>query len=129
MKILGIDPALTYLRWGIIKINSPKIFYIDSGIIKSSALEQMHKRLANIRIELKKIIEINLLEAIAMEETFINMNMLLLLLNLVRGAIMSLIGEYDLPFCEYKPNSIKKAIVGVGHAEIKPELLILYYKY
>lgn len=118
MKILGIDPALACLGWGIIKISSPKILYVDSGVIKSSSSELIHIRLRNIVKELEQVIEINKPNAIAMEETFVNMNASSSLkLGYARGAIMSLIGKYDFPFYEYKPNAIKKTVVGVGHAE------------
>lgn len=118
MRILGIDPALATLGWGIIKDNSPKIIYINSGVIKSSASELIYKRLGNIVQELTQIINDNKPDAICMEETFINKNAASSLkLGYVRGAIMAMVGIYDLPFYEFKPNAIKKAVVGVGHAE------------
>ena len=55
---------------------------------------------------------------IAMEETFINTNAVSSLkLGYVRGAVMSLVGRHNINFHEFKPNMIKKTVVGVGHAE------------
>ena len=48
MKILGIDPALSSLGWGIIKLNHPKINYIASGLVKTHPTELMYKRLSYI---------------------------------------------------------------------------------
>lgn len=118
MKILGIDPALTCLGWGVIKLNSPKINYVASGVVKTKADTDMYKRLAYISNEIQNIIELHDPDYIAMEETFVNKNAASSLkLGYVRGAIMALIGKYDKPYFEYKPNLIKKTIVGVGHAE------------
>jgi len=118
MKILGIDPALTSLGWGVIKLNPPKINYVASGLVKTKPTELMHKRLYNIVATIENIIETYNPDLIAMEETFINKNATSSLkLGYVRGAIMSLIGKFDKPYFEYTPNLIKKTVVGSGHAE------------
>ena len=118
MKILGIDPALTSLGWGLIKLNPPKINYVASGLVKTKPTELMHKRLYNIVATIENIIETYNPDLIAMEETFINKNATSSLkLGYVRGAIMSLIGKFDKPYFEYTPNLIKKTVVGSGHAE------------
>jgi crossover junction endodeoxyribonuclease RuvC len=118
MKILGIDPALASLGYGVIINQPPKITYLTSGTIITKPSQLMHKRLAIICEEIEGLIDLHKPDAIAMEETFINNNPTTSLkLGYVRGAIMALIGRYDIPFFEYKPNLIKKTVVGVGHAE------------
>ncbi len=118
MKILGIDPALTCLGWGIIELNSPKIEYIDSGLVKTTPKELMWHRLSTISSTIEMIIDLHKPDAIAMEETFVNKNPTSSLkLGYVRGALMASIGKTKLPYFEFLPNKIKKTIVGVGHAE------------
>ena len=118
MKILGIDPALTCLGWGIIESKPPKIQYIDSGLVKTTPKELMWHRLYKISSSIEMIINLHKPDAIAMEETFVNKNpSSSLKLGYVRGALMSIIGKTNLPYFEYSPNKIKKTIVGVGHAE------------
>ncbi|GAB4162761.1 MAG: crossover junction endodeoxyribonuclease RuvC [Rickettsiaceae bacterium] len=118
MRILGIDPALTCLGWGVIQLDAPKIHYINSGVIKTNAKTALHTRLAEIVSSVEDVIIKYKPEAIAMEETFVNLNAVSSLkLGYVRGALMSVIGKTGLPYHEFLPNRIKKAIVGVGHAE------------
>lgn len=118
MKILGIDPALTCLGWGIIESNSPKIEYIDSGLIKTTSKELIWHRLSAISSLIETIIDLHKPDAVAMEETFVNKNPTSSLkLGYVRGALMATIGKTKLPYFEFLPNKIKKTIVGVGHAE------------
>jgi len=118
MKILGIDPALGKIGWGVIEIISPKIKYIASGTITTKPDQKIHKRLSFIAGELSKVIDLYNPAKVAMEETFVSNNAVSSLkLGYARGAIMSMIGQYDLPFFEYPPNRVKKSIVGVGHAE------------
>lgn len=118
-NILGIDPALTKIGWGVISTSSsPEINYVSSGVISTKSTELIHKRLANIARELEDIILQYQPIMIAMEETFVNMNAnSSLKLGYARGAIMAIIGKYDIYFQEYKPNFIKKTVVGSGHAE------------
>ncbi|PCJ29830.1 MAG: crossover junction endodeoxyribonuclease RuvC [Rickettsiales bacterium] len=118
MKILGIDPALTALGWGVILSESPKIIYVDSGLIKTKPATPLHFRLANIADSIEEAIDLHQPDVIAMEETFVNKNAVSSLkLGYVRGALMALIGKKNIPFYEYKPNNIKKTITGVGHAD------------
>jgi len=118
MRILGIDPALTCLGWGMIRFNPPKIYYIASGVVKTSVKTPIHTRLAQLVSTIEQVIELHKPEIIAMEETFVNVNAISSLkLGYVRGALMSVIGKTGLPYYEFLPNKIKKTIVGVGHAE------------
>jgi crossover junction endodeoxyribonuclease RuvC len=117
--ILGIDPALASLGWGIISDDgASKLKYVASGLIKTKADELIQNRLAYIADSLEKIIDEYKPGLIAMEETFVNTNAVSSLkLGYVRGAIMALIGRRNINFSEFKPNLIKKTVVGVGHAE------------
>lgn len=118
MRILGIDPALTILGWGIIEAHLPKINFISSGIVKTKSDHELHLRLGSISTEMRSIIEQHQPEAIAMEITFLNNNATSSLkLAYVRGAIMAIIGELQIPYYEYSPNQIKKTLVGAGHAQ------------
>lgn len=116
--ILGIDPALASLGWGVIREDGSKLKYLSSGLIKTSASDLIQNRLAHITVSLEQIIKQHSPTLIAMEETFINTNAITSLkLGYVRGAIMALVGRGNINFLEFKPNLIKKTVVGVGHAE------------
>lgn len=116
--ILGIDPALSNLGYGIIRSQGNKISYIDSGTIKTSASESMHNRLYKLSSSIEQVILLNRPDVIAMEESFVNKNpSTSLKLGYARGALMALIGGMQIPYYEYKPNLIKKTVVGTGHAD------------
>jgi len=119
MIVLGIDPALTSLGWGVIDSNKGQIYHIASGIIKTLSSELLHKRLHRIAVDLNKIIDVHKPDIVAMEETFINMNAVSSMkLCYARGVVMSLVGSYpEITFQEFKPNLIKKTVVGAGRAD------------
>ena len=118
MIILGIDPALTHVGWGVIKASGSSITYLGSGTINTKASEILPNRLAFISLEIEKIIEKFQPNISSMEEVFINMNpQSTLKLSHARGAIMAVIGKYCLELREFAPNKIKKTLVGAGRAE------------
>ncbi|MGC0372174.1 MAG: hypothetical protein DGJ47_000880 [Rickettsiaceae bacterium] len=118
MKILGIDPALGSLGWGVVEVQSPKIDYIHSDVIKTKPSTPMEQRLGFITSKLRGVVSLHQPDIVAMEITFLNNNAASSLkLAYARGAIMSLVGELDIPYYEYAPNQIKKTIVGSGHAD------------
>lgn len=118
MKILGIDPALTSLGWGIIEISGNKVNYINSGLLKTNNKKELYLRISDISTSIEQVISLYKPNIVAMEETFININAISSLkLAYVRGALMALFGKNKLPYYEFLPNKIKKTVVGVGHAE------------
>jgi crossover junction endodeoxyribonuclease RuvC len=118
LKVLGIDPSLTSLGWGVIRSDSAKIDYVDGGLIKTSSKDNILYRLAFITSSVEELINMHKPDAVAMEETFVNKNPVSSLkLGYVRGALMASIGKAKLPYFEFLPNKVKKTVVGVGHAE------------
>ncbi|WP_342638585.1 crossover junction endodeoxyribonuclease RuvC [Orientia tsutsugamushi] len=116
--ILGIDPSLVSTGWGVISISDSMVNYIDSGVIKTVSKDSLVLKLGNISLMIEKLITRFNPFHIAMEEVFINKNYSSsVTLIQARGAIMSVIGRYNIDFSEYAPNKIKKAIVGAGKAE------------
>lgn len=118
MIILGIDPAISHIGWGVISSIGSQIKYIASGVIDTNASDSLPSRLALISNQIERIIGEFKPDLIAMEEVFINKNPLSSLkLSHARGAIMAMIGKSSIPMEEYAPNKVKKTLVGVGRAE------------
>ncbi len=118
MIILGIDPSLSATGWGVINVQSSKLQRLGSGVIITKAEQAMTIRLTLISTTIEEVIAKYQPDIVAMEETFVNMNAgSSLKLGYARGAIMATIGKANLQLKEFKPNEIKKTIVGSGHAE------------
>ena len=118
IRILGIDPALTCIGWGVIDINGSSINYLSSGTINTKSSDIMPFRLSFISQQIENLILEFKPQIAAMEEVFINMNAVSSMkLCHARGAIMSVIGKYNIPLSEFAPNKIKKTLVGAGKAD------------
>lgn len=125
VKILGIDPGLRTVGWGVIQIQSNSYHYIEHGIIKPSAKDELAQRLQGIFRGLSSVIEKHQPDEVSIEETFVNKNEASALkLGMARGVAMVVPANFQIPVFEYSANKVKKSIVGVGHAD-KNQILMM----
>lgn len=118
MKILGIDPGLQRCGWGIIESNGNRLSFIACGLIKPDAKLPLSSRLAHLHEQLADVIKVHTPDQAAVEETFMNNNAASALkLGQARGIALSVPALYGLPVGEYSANTVKKSIVGAGHAD------------
>lgn len=117
MRVLGIDPGLERTGWGIIDHQGSRLSFVAAGVIKSKASETMAVRLCRIDAELTKIVEAYKPDTSAIEETFVNTNSASSLkLGQARGVAILSPARFGLEVAEYAANTVKKSVVGAGHA-------------
>ena len=118
MRILGLDPSLASTGWGVIEVEGNKIRYVADGVITTDAKTDMAERLVTLHQRVCEVVELYKPDEAAIEEVFLNTNPhSSLKLGQARGVIMLAPAKYGLQVAEYEPNKIKKAVVGVGHAD------------
>ena len=118
MRILGLDPSLSSTGWGVIEVNANRLQYVADGFIPTSPKMPIEERLDIIFNTLSEVIETYQPEEAAIEKTFLNSNPeTSLKLSMARGVVILAAGHYHLPLFEFDPTKVKKALVGVGHAD------------
>ena len=118
MRILGLDPSLSSTGWGVIEVNANRLHYIADGFIPTSPKMPIEERLDIIFNTLSEVIETYQPVEAAIEKTFLNSNPeTSLKLSMARGVVILAAGHYHLPLFEFDPTKVKKALVGVGHAD------------
>ena len=116
--IIGIDPGLVNIGWGIIWAEKNQLKFIACGTIITKSTSSITDRLAKIHHELTLIIEQYKPNQCAIEETFVNKNPATSLkLGQARGAIILSLALSNLPITEYAATLIKKSVVGKGRAD------------
>ena len=119
MRVLGIDPGLRNLGWGIIDSNGSRLRHVANGVCKSQGPD-LSKRLVSLFDQLNVVIKKFKPEVAAIEKTFVNKDgENSIKLGQARGVAMLAPAMAGLDIGEYAPNTIKKAVVGVGHADKK----------
>ena len=118
MRIIGIDPGLRCTGWGIIDFDGNQLHHIGNGVCKSVSSEDLSVRLLQIYRQLKEVIGLYKPTCAAVENTFVSKDAAgTLKLGQARGIALLTPAEAGLPVFEYAPNTIKKTVVGVGHAD------------
>lgn len=116
MKIIGIDPGLRNMGWGVIESDGPRLKHVANGIIHSEGVD-LGPRLLVLFRGLSQVIATHAPDAAAVEQTFVNKDAVgTLKLGQARGIALLAPAEAGLEIGEYAPNAVKKAVVGVGHA-------------
>lgn len=116
--ILGIDPGLQKTGWGIVRTKQGVLEFMACGTIRPPKDGLLADRLLFLHASLQEVIAAHRPATAAIEETFVSVNgQSTLKLGQARGALLLSLRSAGLPVAEYAPNSIKKALVGSGHAE------------
>ncbi|SFN80295.1 Holliday junction endonuclease RuvC [Roseovarius lutimaris] len=116
MRVLGIDPGLRNLGWGLIDVNGSRLSHVANGICHSSGTD-LAARLLSLYDQLTDILNRYAPEAAAVEQTFVNKDGAgTLKLGQARGIALLVPAQFGLAVGEYSPNTVKKTVVGVGHA-------------
>ncbi len=118
MRVIGIDPGLRNLGWGVIDTQGPRLFHVANGICRTASDgDDLAARLLSLHRQLTEVIARYAPEAAAVEHTFVNKDAVATLkLGQARGIALLVPAQAGLRVGEYAPNAVKKAIVGVGHA-------------
>ena len=118
VRIIGIDPGLRNTGWGVIATEGARLIYVADGALHSDAAKPLAERLLELHAQLIDVIREHQPDEAAVEETFVNTDARATLkLGQARGALMLAPAMLKIPVSEYAPNTVKKAVVGAGHAE------------
>lgn len=117
MRVIGIDPGLRNLGWGVIDLVGSRLSHVACGTIRSDG-DDLAERLLSLFNALTEVIAAHRPDAAAIEQTFVNRDAVATLkLGQARGVAMLVPARAGVAIGEYAPNAVKKAVVGVGHAD------------
>jgi crossover junction endodeoxyribonuclease RuvC len=118
MRVLGIDPGLRNLGWGLIDVAGARLTHVANGICHSDGGEDsLAQRLCSLHAQLTAVVAQYAPDAAAVEHTFVNKDAVATLkLGQARGIALLVPAQAGLVVGEYAPNAVKKCVVGVGHA-------------
>lgn len=120
MIILGVDPGLAIVGWGVVEYRASRFRTLGYGSIETPAGMAVEQRLSLIYDGLKQLIETYHPEQIAVEELFFNTNRTTgIQVAEARGVIIMCAYRMGVKIFEYTPLQVKQAVVGYGRAEKK----------
>lgn len=118
MVILGIDPGLATMGFGVIESEKGNSKVVDYGVVLTPKTESLPVRLALLEEGVKKLAEKYKPDEIALEELFFNNNITTgINVAQARGVILLTCVKSCGRLYEYTPLQIKQALTGYGRAD------------
>ncbi|MBN2628773.1 MAG: crossover junction endodeoxyribonuclease RuvC [Spirochaetales bacterium] len=118
MRVLGIDPGLASVGWGIVDFKQNRLSHVARGTIKTSSRDSSGRRLKAIYSDIKEIIDEYSPDEAAFETLYFAKNITSALpVAQARGVQILACVDGGLPIGEYTPLEIKQAVVGTGRAD------------
>ena len=120
MVILGIDPGIAIVGWGVLYYERGKFRPLGYGSIQTPAGMRTEERLSVIYQQLNAIIDHFKPQEMAVEELFFTNNVTTgIRVAEARGVVLLCGEQKGLRIAEYTPMQVKQAVVGYGRAEKK----------
>ena len=117
MRIIGIDPGLRNMGWGVIESHGSRLSHVANGTCHSAG-QDLAARLLSLHRQLSEVVAHWQPEQAAVEQTFVNRDAVATLkLGQARAIALLVPAQAGLSVGEYAPNQVKKTVVGVGHAD------------
>ena len=116
MRVMGIDPGLRHMGWGIIDVAGSRLHHVANGVCHSQGAE-LAERLLSLHTQLTEVVRRYAPGCAAVEQTFVNKDAVATLkLGHARAIALLVPAQAGLEVGEYAPNAVKKTVVGVGKA-------------
>lgn len=118
MRILGIDPGVAIVGFGVVDSEGGTQQMVQYGAINTPANTPLAARLVQIEQDLMELLQQFNPDEVAIEELFFSKNITTgIAVAHARGVILATVEKAGIPLYEYTPMQVKQAVVGYGLAE------------
>ena len=120
MKILGIDPGMAIVGYGLIEVEGDNIQLLASGSIQTDKNLPDSKRLLEVYNDLSTIVQKYQPDCASVEELFFFKNQKTVIpVAEARGVILTVLEKFEIPTFGYTPMVVKQVLTGYGRADKK----------
>jgi crossover junction endodeoxyribonuclease RuvC len=120
MRILGLDPGLARVGYGLIDVRPGPDGHqrlLDCGIIRTDPGRSEGERMVEIARDLRQLVRTWRPELAAVEKFFFYRSSTTIAVVQARGVLMMTLARLRVPVVEFPPMQIKLALAGHGHAD------------
>lgn len=119
MRVLGIDPGLERIGYGVVDRDGSRLTPVHFGLIETPRIGLL-PRLDLVHQGVRELIAEHRPDAVATEALLFSVNRKTAMdVAKSLGAILLAVSQSGLPWCEYTPPEVKLTVVGTGAAEKK----------
>lgn len=118
MVVLGIDPGIAIVGYGVLNYTGNHFDVVDFGVIRTASDLSYPRRLEIVYNGVVELTEKYPLDAVAMEELFFSTNVKTAIsVAQARGVIALAVQQKQKPLYEYTPLQVKQGVCGYGKAD------------
>jgi len=120
MIILGVDPGIARIGWGIIQNNKPNPTVLSYGLIETEKSIPKEQRLSCLYNGMLSIIKKYTPDVMSVEDLYFATNAKTAIsVGEARGVILLSAAQSNVPVVSYSPLAVKRTITGNGKADKK----------
>ena len=117
MIVLGIDPGLANLGFGVVARRGGRLLALDGGVVTTAAGLPPERRLADLQQRVDELIGEHAPDALALESLYFGQNVrTAFAVGQARGAVLAAAGRHGVGCHDYTPQQVKGAVCGNGRA-------------
>ncbi len=125
MRILGIDPGVATIGFGLIEATRSRQVLLEYGVITTPAGLPLSRRLLQISEDITELLAQFKPDEAAVEELFFSKNITTgIAVAHGRGVLLLEVERSGVPVYEYTPMQVKQAVAGYGGADKKQVMLM-----
>ena len=118
MRIMGIDPGIATIGFGVVDSDKNVHKLVQCGVITTPPHVSLSSRLSQIYDDMSQLLALFEPDAVAIEELFFNTNITTgIAVAHGRGVILLACQKAGVRIGEYTPLQVKQSVVGYGRAE------------
>lgn len=118
MIVLGIDPGLAAMGYGVVLRQGARLTALDYGVIRTPADQETPARLLTIAQALEGLFDTHTPDQLATERLFFARNEATAFsVGRTVGVVLLTAARRGIPWTEYPPPQVKEAVVGYGAAD------------
>jgi len=126
MRILGIDPGIAIVGYGVIDAQRGQFRLVSMGASRTPTGIPVEKRIEMVYDDICELIDTYKPDCMACEELFFNTNQkTAIAVAEARGVILLAAMKKNIEFFEYTPLQVKQSVVGYGRAEKKQVITLV----
>ncbi len=120
MRILGIDPGMAIVGYGVLEKEDTEVSLLSSGSIRTDKNSRESARLLEIQNDMESLVKKFKPDVAAIEKLFFFRNRTTVMpVAHARGVILTVLEKYSVPIYEYTPMEVKQVLTGYGRADKK----------
>lgn len=125
MRILGVDPGVATIGFGLIEADRGRQRLLRYGVVTTPAGLPLSRRLLQISEDMEELLATFRPDEAAVEELFFSKNITTgIAVAHGRGVILLALERAGVPVYEYTPMQVKQAVAGYGGAEKRQVMLM-----